>query len=184
MSPGEVQALRMGLLFVAPWLVGFLIFTLYPVLATFYLSFTDYKVLSPPRWVGLENYRTLLADTETFWPSLFNTAFLFLELPLALTLSLALALLLDQKLRGMAIYRTIFYLPSVVPVVASAMALDFEPAVRPDKRGPACFAHSRPGMARVTYVGKACANTHGLVDAWRGHGDLPCRAARGSCPAL
>ena len=111
----------MGLLFVAPWLVGFLLLTVYPVFATLYLSFTDYRVLSPPRWVGWANYTELLTDTENFWPSLGNTVFFFLELPLTLLLGLALALLLNQKLRGMAIYRTIFYLPSIVPVVANAM---------------------------------------------------------------
>jgi multiple sugar transport system permease protein len=113
--------LRLGLLFVSPWLIGFALFTVYPVLATLYLSFTDYRVLSPPRWVGWANYRELLTDTETFWPSLGNTLYLFLELPLALTLGLALALLLNQKLRGMAWYRTLFYLPSIVPVIANAM---------------------------------------------------------------
>jgi multiple sugar transport system permease protein len=115
------RELLLGLLFISPWLAGFVIFTAGPVLVTLYLSFTDYRVLTPPRWVGWENYRALLTDTESFWPSLRNTVFLFLELPLAMALALLLALLLDQKRRGMAIYRTLFYLPSVVPVVASAM---------------------------------------------------------------
>ena len=110
-----------ALWFLAPWLIGFLVFTLWPVLATLWLSFTDYRVLSPPRWVGLANYQQLFTDTESFWPSLLNTAFLFLELPLALVLGLGLALLLDQKLRGMALYRTLFYLPSIVPTVATAL---------------------------------------------------------------
>lgn len=112
---------RLGLLFVSPWLIGFVLLTVYPVLATLYLSFTDYRALSPPRWVGWANYRELLTDTEYFWPSLGNTVFFFLELPLALLLGLILALLLNQKLRGMAFYRTLFYLPSIVPVVANAM---------------------------------------------------------------
>jgi multiple sugar transport system permease protein len=110
-----------GLLFVSPWLLGFLVFTLYPVIASLYLSFTDYRVLSPPRWVGLANYQSLFTDTDYFWPSLANTAFLLLELPLSLILGLALALLLNMKLRGMMVYRTLFYLPSIVPVAASAM---------------------------------------------------------------
>lgn len=112
---------RLGLLFVSPWLIGFLLLTLYPVIATLYLSFTDYRVLSPPHWIGFDNYRELLTDTDTFWPSLWNTLFLFLELPLAMILGLAIALLLNQKLRGMAWYRTVFYMPSIVPVVANAM---------------------------------------------------------------
>ncbi|MDX1935183.1 MAG: sugar ABC transporter permease [Capsulimonadales bacterium] len=115
------REMRLGLLFVAPWLIGFLLFTVYPVLATLYLSFTDYRVLAPPRWIGWDNYRELLADTETFWPSLFNTLYLFLELPAALILGILIALLLDRNLRGMAWYRTVFYLPSIVPVLANAM---------------------------------------------------------------
>lgn len=112
---------KVAYLFLAPWLIGFVLFTLWPVIATLGLSFTDYRVLSPPRWVGLDNYKQLLTDTETFWPSLSNTVFLFLELPLALVLGLGLALLLDQKLRAMPLYRTLFYLPSIVPTVASAL---------------------------------------------------------------
>jgi len=110
-----------GLLFISPWLLGFLIFTLYPVLASFYLSFTEYRVLAPPHWVGLANYQELIADTDFFWPSLANTAFLLLEVPISLALGVGLAMLLNRKLKGMAIYRTIIYLPSIVPAVASSM---------------------------------------------------------------
>ncbi len=117
----KARPLLTGLLFVSPWLLGFLIFTVFPVIASLYLSFTDYRVLSPPRWVGLANYKSLLGDTDYFWPSLANTAFLFLELPLSLVLGLALALLLNQKLRGIMVYRTFLFVPSIVPVVASAM---------------------------------------------------------------
>lgn len=118
---GEARHIVTGLLFISPWLLGFLIFTLYPVIASFYLSFTDYRVLAPPRWVGLANYRELIADTDYFWPSLANTAFLLLEVPISLALGVGLAMLLNQKLKGMAIYRTIIYLPSIVPAVASSM---------------------------------------------------------------
>ena len=117
----ERKAVLTGLAFVSPWLIGFLVFTLYPVFASAYLSFTDYRVLAPPHWVGMANYRNLVNDHDYFLPSLWDTIFMFLELPLALTMGLALALLLDLKLRGMAIYRTIFYLPSIVPVVSSAV---------------------------------------------------------------
>jgi len=110
-----------GLLFISPWLIGLLVFTLYPILASAYLSFTDYRVLSPPRWVGLANYRELFHDTDYFWPSLGNTAYLLIETPIVTVLGLGLALLLNQKLRGMAFYRTLFFLPSIVPAVASAM---------------------------------------------------------------
>ena len=118
---GERQAQLKGLAFVSPWLIGFLVFTLVPIVISAYLSFTDYRVLMPPRWVGWENYKELFADHTYFWPSLGNTAYMFLELPLALVMALALAMLLDMKLRGIAIYRTIFYVPSIIPVVANAI---------------------------------------------------------------
>lgn len=111
----------LGIAFVSPWLLGFLVLTLGPVLVTFYLSLTEYRVLTPPRFIGFENYTALLTDKEYFWPALGNTLFLFLELPIALILGLALALLLDQKVKGMTFYRTVLYLPSIVPYVASAL---------------------------------------------------------------
>jgi multiple sugar transport system permease protein len=111
----------LGIAFVSPWLLGFLIFTLGPVLVTFGLSLTEYRVLTPPRFVGIDNYVQLLTDKEYFWPALGNTLFLFLELPVALILGLALALLLDQKVKGMTFYRTVLFLPSFVPYVASAL---------------------------------------------------------------
>lgn len=115
------RAVATGLAFISPWLTGFLIFTLYPIAASLYYSFCEYRVLSPPHWVGLRNYAELFTDRDYFLPSLANTAFMFLELPLALALSVAIALLLNQKLKGMALFRTLYYLPSVVPVVASAV---------------------------------------------------------------
>ncbi len=112
---------RTGLSFVAPWLVGFLIFTLYPIIASLYYSFCDYRVLSPPHWVGLRNYIDLFTDHDYFLQSLWNTAFMFIELPIGLVLGLAIALLLNQKLKGMAFFRTLYYVPSVVPTVASSI---------------------------------------------------------------
>jgi len=117
----EQRAVLQGLLFISPWLAGFLIFTLYPIIASMYYSFCDYRVLSPPRWIGLGNYRMLLGDHDYFWRSITNTAFMFLELPIALVLSIGIALLLNQKLKGMALYRTIYYLPAIVPTVASSV---------------------------------------------------------------
>jgi multiple sugar transport system permease protein len=111
----------LGLAFISPWLVGFLALTLYPILASLYYSFCEYRVLSSPRWVGLRNYVELFSDHDYFLPSLANTAFMFLELPIALAISVAIALLLNQKLRGMALFRTVYYLPSVVPTVAASI---------------------------------------------------------------
>lgn len=111
----------LGIAFISPWLVGFFALTLYPIVASLYYSFCEYRVLTPPRWVGLRNYIELFSDHDYFLPSLANTAFMFIELPVALALSVAIALLLNQKLRGMAFFRTLYYLPSVVPTVAASI---------------------------------------------------------------
>ncbi|HZT42325.1 MAG TPA: sugar ABC transporter permease [Chthonomonadaceae bacterium] len=117
----SARAVWLGLAFISPWLIGLLIFTLYPILASLYYSFCDYRVLSPPHWVGFRNYVELFTDHDYFLKSLWNTAFMFLELPLALACGLAIALLLNLKLRGMAFFRTVYYLPSVVPTVAASI---------------------------------------------------------------
>lgn len=109
---------RVGLLFAMPWIFGFLIFTAYPVIASFYYSFTNYSVLRPPSGVGLANYRELAGD-EVFRKSLANT-FLYAigAVPLSAVVAIGLAMLLNQKVKGMAVYRTMFFLPSLVPMVA------------------------------------------------------------------
>jgi multiple sugar transport system permease protein len=113
---------RAGLLFVLPWLLSLLIFTTYPVLATFYLSLTDYNVVRPPTWVGLHNYRTMLTADPAFWTSVFNTAYYtLLAVPLGLVGSLGLALLLNLRVRGLGVYRTLIYLPVLAPPVASTI---------------------------------------------------------------
>lgn len=114
--------LRNGLLFVSPWLVGLSVFTLYPILASFYYSFTVYDIISPPQFVGLTNYQDLLTDDPLFWKAVGNTCYyVLIAVPLYLCMALSVALLLNMKLRGMAVYRTLFFLPSIVPDVASAM---------------------------------------------------------------
>jgi multiple sugar transport system permease protein len=110
-----------GLGFTLPWILGLCLFTLYPVIASLYYSFCDYSVLQPAIWTGTENYQRMIHD-ETFWLSLRNT-FIFAagSLPLGMAVALSLALLLNCRVRGTALFRTIFYLPSIVPVIASSM---------------------------------------------------------------
>jgi len=113
---------RAGLLFVLPWLVGLLLFTAYPVLAAVYLSFTDYNILQPPRWVGLQNYTTMLTADPDFWLSVGNTGYYaLLSVPLGLLSALLLALALNLRVRGIGVYRTLCYLPALVPPVASTI---------------------------------------------------------------
>ena len=111
----------LGMLFVSPWLIGFLVFNVFPICSAIYYSFTDYSVFTAPKWIGLENYKELFGD-KLIWKSLLNTAYItVIGLPLTLAASLGLALLLHQKVKGLPIFRTMFYLPTVVPIVASAM---------------------------------------------------------------
>jgi len=91
------------------------------MVAAFAISFTDWSILSPPEFIGLDNYRRLLAD-PLFYTVLYNTAFIsFLAVPLHLVIALGIALGLNENLKGVNIYRTIFYLPSQMPIVASAL---------------------------------------------------------------
>ena len=110
-----------GYLAISPWLVGLLAFTAGPILASLGLSFTDWNITQPPAWVGLRNYSDLVND-EYFWDSLRVTlVYSALSLPLNLLVGLFLSVLLNQKLRGMYLFRTLFYLPSVVAGVATAI---------------------------------------------------------------
>ena len=121
MTSLERRNLRVGLLFASPWIIGFLVFTLYPVVASLFFSFCDYDVLSEPVWVGGLNYQDMLAD-RVFWKSLYNTLFFSaMALPLGMILALLLAILLNQPVRCRGAFRAIFFLPSLVPMVAGAM---------------------------------------------------------------
>jgi len=108
--------------YISPWLLGFLIFSLFPFLASIYLSLTDYAIISAPRYVALENYVTILTKDRLFWTSLRHTAFYAgVSVPLGIAGSLLCAILLNQGLRGTAFWRTLFFLPSLTPVVALAL---------------------------------------------------------------
>ncbi|GAB3404011.1 carbohydrate ABC transporter permease [Flindersiella endophytica] len=107
---------------VSPWLFGFLVFLAGPMLASLYLSFTDYGLLTPPNWVGTANYVRMFTDDPLFWKVLWNTTYYtVLSVALSTIVSIALAALLNKPLAGMRVYRTIVYLPALVPLVASAM---------------------------------------------------------------
>jgi multiple sugar transport system permease protein len=121
MTKTEAIQLKKGLAFLSPWLVGFFVFTALPVVLSLYYSFCDYSLLQPPAYIGTDNYKELFAD-PIFRKSLANTLiYAAMALPAGLFVSLGLAMLLNQKIPGQATYRTIIFLPSLVPVVASAM---------------------------------------------------------------
>ena len=121
MTRREWRNLGIGLAFISPWIIGFLAFTLYPALASIYYSFCDYDVFSRPVWVGLLNYRDMFTD-KVFWKSLYNTLYYTIfSLPLCLVVSLLIAVMLNQQIKARPVFRTVYFLPSLVPMVASAM---------------------------------------------------------------
>lgn len=123
MSRQERRRLGMGLLFASPWIFGFLGLTVYPVILSFYYSLHVYTTFGQPmQWVGLTNYVELLTQDDLFWLSLYNTLYMVVVgIPFHIGLSILLALLLNMNLRGVSIYRTIFYLPTIVPIVATSV---------------------------------------------------------------
>lgn len=111
-----------GYLYISPWLIGFLLLTLGPVLFSFFMSFTKWDIINPPKMVGLSNYATIFADDFRFRQSIKVTAiYAAFSVPLGLMFSLALAMLLNMNVRGMRIFRSIFYIPAILPGVAVAM---------------------------------------------------------------
>lgn len=110
-----------GYLFVAPPLIGFLVFGLGPLIASLYLSFTRYDVLTPPEPIGLENYRRLVMEDFFVGRTLLNTAFYLLGLPAGIAVSLAIAMLLDRATRFRALFRTLYFIPAVCSIVALAL---------------------------------------------------------------
>ncbi|MDZ7373323.1 MAG: sugar ABC transporter permease [candidate division KSB1 bacterium] len=110
------------LLFSSPWWIGLALFVIGPMIASVIISFTQWDIITPPKWVGLRNYLRLFRDDPLFWKSLRVTAvYTFVLVPLQLALSLAVSVLLNQKVKFLGLFRTIFYLPTVLPVVASAL---------------------------------------------------------------
>ena len=119
MSRSSVQENYEAYLLILPRLLGLLIFQLGPILASLYFSFTRWNLLSTPRWVGLDTYRELFTEDPIFWTSLANTAKYALgTVPVGSVLALGMAIVLNQDLKGIAVYRTIYFLPIVTSVVA------------------------------------------------------------------
>jgi multiple sugar transport system permease protein len=133
-TPGSVRAASepfkkreaaLGYLFASPWLVGFLLFGLYPMGMSMYYSLCRYDVLRVPEFIGLQNFETLLFKDPYFWNSVWNTLYYTaFRTPLSIAGSLLLALMLNQAVKGLRIYRTIYFLPSILSgVVVSVLWL-------------------------------------------------------------
>ncbi len=110
-----------GMAFISLWIAGFFAFTLYPMLASLYYSFTEHHIRQPSEWIGWLNYANLIYD-PLFWRSLYNTLYMVvIGVPLGLLVAFTCALLLNLKVPGQSIYRVIYFLPSIVPVIASTL---------------------------------------------------------------
>lgn len=129
MTNREKRNNKNGFLFVLPWIIGFLLFSLYPIIMSAYYSFTNFSAIKDPEWVGLDNYAYLLKD-NLFWTSLKNTlVYVALSVPITIIVSLILAVLLKIVKVGKSFFRSVFYMPAIFPVVASTIVwlLIFDP---------------------------------------------------------
>ena len=109
---------RVGILFAMPWILGFLIFLAYPLIASLLYSFTNFSILRPPKFIGVQNFNELFHD-QVFYTTLKNTLlYVAGAVPLSTVVAIGLAMLLNTKVKGMAVYRTLFFLPTLVPMVA------------------------------------------------------------------
>ncbi|HEX7712450.1 MAG TPA: sugar ABC transporter permease [Bacillota bacterium] len=109
-------------LFASPWLIGVLVFFIGPALISLYLSLTKYDIISSPEFIGLKNYRFLFTMDDLFYKSLANTLYMvFIALPIGIIAQISLSLFMNLRLKGIAFFRTIYYLPVLVPAVSSAI---------------------------------------------------------------
>ncbi|MFP3897246.1 MAG: carbohydrate ABC transporter permease [Anaerolineales bacterium] len=175
-SSSRVREGLWGLIFISPWILGIIIFLMGPILASLYWSFTEYSVLGSPKWVGIDNYvkafglgkilpplSDITAD-RLFYKSMANTAiYAGITVPIGTISSLLLAILLDQGLRGTYLFRTIFYIPNLIPSVASVMLWKF--LMHPSSglinsglgslgiKGPGWLSHPNTAMMAVVIIG-------------------------------
>ncbi len=110
-----------GVVCALPWLIGFVFFIGGPILFSIVISFCQYDIINTAGFVGFHNYVKMFTGDELFWKSLWNTVFMVVGIPLGMIISLGMAILLTQKVRGIAVWRTFFYLPSIVPMVAASI---------------------------------------------------------------
>jgi multiple sugar transport system permease protein len=120
MTRRERHNLGLGLLFISPWLVGFVVFLVYPIIDTIRISFTRYSGFGSPEWIGLDNYRQIIHD-DVFWTAVYNTLYYTaLAVPLGVVVAMVLALAMNQPLPEVPIFRAIIYIPSVIPLFTLA----------------------------------------------------------------
>jgi multiple sugar transport system permease protein len=149
-----------GLMFIMPWIIGFLIFQLYPICKSVYYSFCEYDVLNAPIFIGLNNYKNLFHD-ELFLKSIVNTAvYTVMAIPLSMFVSLFFAILLNQKIIGRGIFRAIYFLPSLVPLIAMAVLWKW---IFSSKNGILNYALSLIGITGPSWLGSTMWATPSIV---------------------
>jgi multiple sugar transport system permease protein len=122
----QTQRAIWGYVFALPWIIGLIVFWLGPIIASFYFSFTNYEVIGSASWLGLDNYKHAFFEDDLFWGSLGRTfAFALYYVPAAIIGALILAVMLNQKLKGTNVFRTIFFMPHLIPAVALAVVWVF-----------------------------------------------------------
>lgn len=122
MSKTERRNQVLGLLFVSPWLIGFLLFALFPLIASFYYSLTNYDFIREPRFIGLANYQRLFTVDPDFWIVMYNTLYYVgIGVPLGVAVAFLIANLLNSDIKGRTLFRSVIYIPSIVPAVCTAM---------------------------------------------------------------
>ncbi len=160
MSPKSTKKPRSGLkrketfqfyLYISPWIIGFLVFFLYPLLSSVYYSFTRYEIGGRPVWIGVRNYVEMFTDPRYLNSIKVTFIFAVVSVPLITIVSLGLALILSQNLRGINIFRSIYFMPSVMPMVA--VSLTFFYVLRPET-GPLAGLLSIFGIEGPRWLGE------------------------------
>ncbi|HEY6566490.1 MAG TPA: sugar ABC transporter permease [Actinomycetota bacterium] len=135
------------LLFMSPWIIGFTVFILYPMVSSLYFSFTHYDLLGAPIWVGLDNYVFMFTQDTRFWKAISNTLwFAAVAVPLQIVFAIATATLLTKPRKGIKVYRTMYFLPAIAPLVAASLAFLFlfNPAYGAVNRGLEALGMDKP----------------------------------------
>lgn len=166
-------------LFISPWIIGFLVFALYPILSSLYFSFTDYDIIHPPKFIGLANY-TEMFHNDLFWKSVVVTLrYTFIGVPIQLVLGLGFALLLHQTIPLRGFFRTAMYFPSMVSgVPCPCCGTDLQPADRALQLHPFLVRYSWTGLADEPRHCAICLDHHDLLDSRFRNDFIPRRSTR------
>jgi multiple sugar transport system permease protein len=122
MSKQEKRNQMLGLLFISPWLIGFILFAVFPLLASIYYSLTNYDFIREPNFIGLTNYTRLFTTDPDFWTVIYNTVYYVgFGVPIGMSVAFLVANLLNSDVRGRTFFRSIIYIPSIVPAICTAM---------------------------------------------------------------